>query len=1024
MKPVRLTIQAFGPYPTREVIDFKHAVEAGLFGIYGQTGSGKSTIFSAISFALFGQPAKSEQETPSLRSDHAEPAIQTEVEFVFDLDSHRYVIVRRPDQLRPKQRGEGETRSQHEAYFFDATGIALTDINDGNYGKIIAERKVRDVDTAISELLGYGPDQFRQIVLLPQGRFEAFLAAKTKERLAILRDLFDVSIFRSLASKLKDDADSSERQVRLEREVCTQRLAAEGFESQELLAHGVSQAKELHEDLRQQEEKARLESQACQTALTAANEQELRFKAASDAAQTLSELEEASPQIELLYTQVQKAERARSLVDANTNVSEANTDVANANLNHKRLQKEAADAAEKSAQAAAAFEVEKNRAADIDKLQRSVEEFDRHKLALEKSAGIATALKNAQASELQATGLLQDAQKQLSALLEKRTKQSDLLKSAQGSVAARHSIATRIADLKTSIAVAEAFEKARKDLQLAQDAVSSRLSEHTVAVDEEARRRAEFEEAEHSLSTQQALHLSSKLASGEPCPVCGATEHPTPATGSIEHSGRDQSFRNAKAAWQKAHNNYRELETRLAAEQSVLAERKTRLGELAQPIDRSTALKIKLQAEQEALASLGTKIDLNSAEAELERFGSDIAAAEQVCSVLRDSLHNAQNSVAAEKSRLEESLSAVPTSLRDAKLLATARAKATAELTNRQNALERATSLAKLAHDNALEADRARQIAEAAAASHREVQAKAIEFFNNRLLQEDLSEAEFQTLKSSIPSIERDRATVEAHRRKLENANEMAAKTAEAVHQQLRPDLSDIQSKSQAASDFLNVITSKRTDAEHRVKHLSKLHNELAETLRKLDDAENSSGALRNLAALFDGKNQLNTDLETFAIGAMFDQVLEAANIRLGPMTTDRYRLERELEANGRGKRGLGIQVFDSFTGKARPTATLSGGEVFIAALALALGLADVVESTNGKVRLDTIFIDEGFGSLDTENGSGTLEQVLQVLSSLVSQNRVVGLISHVPLVQEAIPNGFYVRKNVSGSTVESRSGL
>ncbi|NOX74420.1 MAG: hypothetical protein GXP03_12650 [Alphaproteobacteria bacterium] len=169
------------------------------------------------------------------------------------------------------------------------------------------------------------------------------------------------------------------------------------------------------------------------------------------------------------------------------------------------------------------------------------------------------------------------------------------------------------------------------------------------------------------------------------------------------------------------------------------------------------------------------------------------------------------------------------------------------------------------------------------------------------------------------------------------------------------------------------------------------------------------------------GDNTQKLDLETFAIGAMFDQVLDAANLRLGPMTANRYRLERDLEGGGRGRRGLGIQVFDIHTGKARPTTTLSGGETFIAALALALGLADAVESASGKIKLDTIFIDEGFGSLDTESGSGTLEQVLQALSSLVSQNRAVGLISHVPLVQEAIPNGFYVRKHLAGSTVETR---
>jgi len=185
---------------------------------------------------------------------------------------------------------------------------------------------------------------------------------------------------------------------------------------------------------------------------------------------------------------------------------------------------------------------------------------------------------------------------------------------------------------------------------------------------------------------------------------------------------------------------------------------------------------------------------------------------------------------------------------------------------------------------------------------------------------------------------------------------------------------------------------------------------------------ESETASLRELAALFNGSNSAKMELETYAIGAMFDQVLQAANLRLSPMTSGQYSFERALEGKGGGKRGLGINVHDGHTGKARATSTLSGGETFIAALSLALGLSDVVESTNGNIRLDTIFIDEGFGSLDTENDAGTLDQVLQTLQDLIGDHRAVGLISHVPLVQQAIPNGFSIRKTPSGSHVEIRS--
>ena len=254
MRPVRLTMQAFGPYAGRQVVDFREATAAGLFGIYGQTGSGKSTIFSAMTFALFGEAAREEQGAPSLRSDHADPATLTEVELVFEVGAKRYVIRRRPDQMRPKQRGSGETLEVHEAFLFDATGIAVDDITEARSGNVLAEKKVRSVEMAVVDLLGYRAQQFRQIVLLPQGRFEAFLSAKTTERVGILRELFDVSLYRRLAARLKEDAEEAERLIREERAVCSRRLAAEGFESTDALAAGIGEAEVQHSEFQREEE--------------------------------------------------------------------------------------------------------------------------------------------------------------------------------------------------------------------------------------------------------------------------------------------------------------------------------------------------------------------------------------------------------------------------------------------------------------------------------------------------------------------------------------------------------------------------------------------------------------------------------------------------------------------------------------------------------------------------------------------------------------------------------------------------
>ncbi|MEQ9208742.1 MAG: SMC family ATPase, partial [Pseudomonadales bacterium] len=206
MRPVTLRMQAFGPYADSQSVDFRRSIDFGLFGIYGPTGSGKSSIFTAITFALFGEAARSGYDTSSLRSDHASEEVISQVEFVFEVGPKRYLVRRQPAYERKKKRGEGTTKSDAAAWLFDVTGIPIEDISDTNTGVVLAEKKVKTVTDSVVQILGYGADQFRQIVLLPQGQFEKFLTSETSDRLAILRDLFDVEIYRKLTEKLTEEA--------------------------------------------------------------------------------------------------------------------------------------------------------------------------------------------------------------------------------------------------------------------------------------------------------------------------------------------------------------------------------------------------------------------------------------------------------------------------------------------------------------------------------------------------------------------------------------------------------------------------------------------------------------------------------------------------------------------------------------------------------------------------------------------------------------------------------------------------
>ncbi|MGO4855305.1 AAA family ATPase [Phaeovulum sp. W22_SRMD_FR3] len=1029
MRPVRLTLQAFGPYAGREVIDFRAAVAAGLFGIYGQTGSGKSTIFSAMTFALFGEAAKSEQEASSLRSDHAGADLLTEVELVFDIGANRYVILRRPEQRRPKQRGQGETREPHEAFLFDATGMALGEITAGHRGKILAEKKVGVVAAAVVDLLGYGPAQFRQIVLLPQGRFETFLAAKTKERVEILRELFDVSLYRRLVARTRAEAEAAEREIREERALSVRRLSAEGFESAEALTAGIVTVTAAQVLEQEAAARSRALVAGAQQALQAAQAVEMQFQAAISAQEARAAVRAQVPDMAQLAARLRDAEGARGLLDVEALVLKAAAEATAAAGEVQAKEELAAAAGAAAATAAGALAAEQARADETDMLRRQVETLARHQEVLVQAAGMRDATLRADQQAKAAQAAHSGAVAALASLAEARKRQAEVLKAARQTAEARQNLTVVLAQREAARAAAEVFETAEAArVQAAQDVARQ---EGLCAADRQrlSEARAAVEAATAHLAQAQAAQLAAQLRPGAPCPVCGAETHPAPAQGGaaeagLEGAGLDEAARRATSLWEQADAQARRSEGALGVAQGALAVRAQSLAALTRPADSAASLRAAEAETRKALSALPAPGDLGEAEAQLDRLDQEMATAETTRDQRRDARAEAETGAATAQARLAEMLSVVPEALRDPAALAQTLAREQGALRARVAAQQAAETAAQATREADLSARKDLEAAERYAALCHERHADAARDLAARLSAAGLTAAAFAALKPAIASIDADRATLAEHDRRLRNAEEAAASLAAAIQGLERPDLDAAAADLAAAEVALTEANATAAATGARRAQLAALQDELTATFARLEAAEAATGPLRELAALFDAKNALNLDLETFAIGAMFDQVLGAANQRLGPMTSNRYRLEREMEGAGRGRRGLGIQVFDIFTGKARPTATLSGGETFIAALALALGLADIVESASGKVRLDTIFIDEGFGSLDTENGSGTLEQVLQVLGTLVSQNRAVGLISHVPLVQDAIPNGFYVRKDLSGSHVEARGLL
>lgn len=1022
MRPIKLTMTAFGPYAGREVVDFREAIASGLFGIYGPTGSGKSTIFSAMTFALFGEAAHSEQDTTSLRSDHADSNILTEVEFIFEVGSARYLIRRTPDQMRPARRGDGETKDVHKAWLFDVTGIELDDITKENSGKIIAEKKVSHVKEAVLERLGYGAEQFRQIVLLPQGKFETFLTAKTDERMKILRDLFDVSLYRLLAHTLKEQAKAAEESVLIDRRTCINRLSQEGYESPDALKAGITEAKTDQEEAQKISEAAAKKSVQAAKALTDARQLEASFVAQEKAQASLLALTNKTDAIQAADTKLKNARKAQSLLDVGGALKTAETAVTNAQNQLVNAQAANEKAVTVKQEAAKCLAAEEGLSDERDSQRRHVEELGRHMTTLTKAKSLMTDWQGAQSKEVKAKAGFDHAEKTYTDFLSQKTQAEDQAKTAQTKNLERSNFREALTKAKHTLDATETHAEARRLWSKAKNLAEQATADHADAQAHLSDAQLRYNQAETALASAQAQHLAEKLKDGLPCPVCGSGSHPAPATGSAESAGLDKAFRDARTQLETMRDRKAESAEALSAAKAMVDDRKVNFDKLPQPDQPLEAYRQKVNGLNDSLTGLGPEANTSEVEANLASLTAQITASQSHVAKARETRESSKTKTALGKQAYDTALTSVPAALRDEIMLTTASQAATEGLEAMLTAFRAAQDKGVSTREAAIEAAKEVEGAEKALTDAKDRGETAKGAFSERLRQQGLTPEKLEIYTKYIDQIETLSVEIDGHKQALAIATDRLQTTTATIKDKTHPDLETIAQTSMEADAVRDTDAATAATLKAKSNQLKILLASISTELARIDKVEQDTTALRELAALFNANNTAKLDLETFAIGAMFDQVLQAANLRLQPMTSGRYSLERDFAGKGGGRRGLGISVHDIHTGKARATATLSGGETFIAALALALGLSDIVESVSGNIRLDTIFIDEGFGSLDTDNDTGTLDQVLQTLQDLVGDNRAVGLISHVPLVQQAIPNGFSIKKTATGSHIETRN--
>ncbi|MEV8170122.1 SMC family ATPase [Microbacterium sp. NPDC077486] len=993
MRLHRLEVEGFGPFRARQTVDFDAFADDGIFLIAGRTGAGKSSILDAVCFGLYGGVPRYDGGEKRLRSDHSEPDDPSEVVVEFSTPSGRYRVTRSPEYLRPARRGGGLTKQ--------AAAVSLEELTDDGW----VGRAARAVDVAheLDDILQLSREQFLQVILLAQNRFSEFLLAGSRDRQALLRRLFGTERFEDVQARFDERrrhaeqglgarlATVSARLDEAERLVVDADLGRdagddEGGIASEVQGAGTTTADRLAELERAQARAAyRAERRAADRL-----EAEKRFEVADAALAAAREDQRAQKERD-------RARAAMTRLDA----EEAAVAAAKAELARARAAEvlrssiAAATRAAAAADEAAATEERAHAAwarlgVETDDLDAWIAERTRESGIWERAVTLeaqapsrATERGTAEAAVVAAERRCEDGQAERAAL--------------PGRIAAAtlerddaRRLADRIAEWESvRIAAAVRREAAVEAETLQQECTSAErvLAEATSA---QAAAQSALADLRQRRIDGMAGELASALVDDHPCPVCGAREHPAPADHGATVSAEDiaaAEVRRDEAARreQQAASTCTTLQVRLAAATARADGRDVETAGVE--LDAARA------AEKEALAAAETarRRDVVLAELREQQDALELRRVQDEAA-----LAAAREQLALAVQRDDDARRAIDEARGSYASVAERTAETTAHLAVARRLLD-------------AEAERARrQQAATEAAAERDLALDASEF-------PDVT-AVVEALRPPAVQAELDeRVTTHAVQREKERALLFDLELRTLPEEPI--DLAPIE---QAALDARAAWTAAVDEATRTAGDAARLAGLIDAAKDEHARTAEDAAAFEVLQALADtiagrGANTRKMTLETFVLAAELEEIVDAANRRLHDMSEGRYRLQHSDALAARGAAsGLGIVVADAFTGQTRPPQSLSGGETFLTSLALALGLAEVVTARAGGIRLDTLFIDEGFGSLDGD----TLDVAMRTLDELRQGGRTVGVISHVEAMQEQIPAQLTVRALPNGPSV------
>ncbi|WP_442599658.1 AAA family ATPase [Neobacillus sp. D3-1R] len=1040
MRPLKLTLQAFGPYAGIETIDFTQLGNRTMFVISGKTGSGKTTIFDGISYAIYGKASGEDRNGPELRSQFAAEDVLTEATLEFSLRNKRYLVIRSPQQERKKKSGEGTTTipAKAELYEMDETGK-----------KKLLGSNVREVEDKIKEIMLIDSNQFRQILMIPQGEFRKLLTSDSKDKEVILQRLFHTEIYKMIEDRLKDESNELKRSVEdklrkrsellrqihfLFNEELNSYMEAESENDVlilpqliieiDLMEKKLEEMKSASEDKQKERDnlqrkifdaKQLMDQIAKRDSLLIRKEQlegqkfsfdakELEVKLAQKAV-ILTQQDELCHRLkkefdilsEQQQSQIEYVERLKQLLAKhelelkNEIDREESRQQAQEKINYLFRVKE--DIYSFSQMQEESNQLSKNMERNINTLTRLEETIQKNKIQIE-----------------EISNQIASIEKDKISYLENERKKDKL---------------------QNEIHLLEKYEQDYLKLQTKQSQLESntKLLDYTKARYEDARVLVDM--LETNWISGQAAILAKQLKEGEACPVCGSNHHPQIADSQGQSIPTDAELKEAKTQLSELEQEKTNAEHQFIISREQEEVLKIKLKELhvdlekwrgpmndsqlTQIIEQARSDMRKIQSEQDILLSktqmleklLQNKVQLESYEKEQLNHSQNL-----------NNEINTQKLQLAEKTALLNRISStVPENLRSISAFEKANEQAIKDLEVLMKKLENAQKVyqdTKMKYET--ESTRLKDFTKLSEDKKQELELEREQFKQNMLAQGFDSYKQYHEAKRSDIQISQLENDIRQYREEYRSVLDQYQQLLEILKDVKAPEISTLTRELEEVSEQLKMLNDQFTSLliQKRDNETILLKvKELNDNMKTLEERFNLIGHLFEISK---GQNTYRITFERYVLAAFLDDILREANNRLVKMTGGRYQLLRKTDrSKGNVQSGLELLIFDQYTGQERHVKTLSGGESFKASLALALGLADVVQQYAGGVSLETMFIDEGFGTLDPES----LDHAIEALMDIQSSGRLVGIISHVPELKERIDARLEVTSTQSGSTTD-----